>query len=111
MIYRNVRPWPITIENKIYGTKYVVESQGLTPDLPEIVARDYRGTLVEVPSAMPRVIPTVKVSRHDGELFEQNSSVIPNELFEMIADKPVESGEEQVLNETKRGRGRPKKTA
>ena len=108
MIYRNVRSWPITIENKIYGTKYVIESQGLTPDLPEIVGRDYRGTLVEVPNAGPRVIPTVKVLRNDGELFEQNTSVIPNELYEMIADKPS-SGDEQVLNETKKGRGRPKK--
>jgi len=108
MIYRNIRPWPITIENKIYGTKYVIESQGLTPDLPESVARGYRGTLVEVPSAGPKVIPTIKVLRNDGELFEQNASVIPNELYEEIVDKPSENVE-QVLNETKKGRGRPKK--
>ena len=110
MIYRNVRPWPITIENKIYGTKYVIESQGLTPDLPEIVGRDYRGTLVEVPNAGPRVIPTVKVLRNDGELFENTTSIIPNELFEEIVDKEP-TGQEQVLNEVKKGRGRPKKIA
>lgn len=104
MIYRNNRPYPISLLNESTGATYVIQPNGLTPDLPESLAQFYEGTLI--PLYTSPVSKSVQAKIVDNELFETEE--ISDGLFEVESeDNKVE--EVQILNEVKRGRGRPKK--
>lgn len=104
MIYRNNRPYPISLLNESTGATYVIQPNGLTPDLPESLAAFYEGTLI--PLYTSPVSKSVQTKMVDNELFETEE--FSDGLFEVESeDNKVE--EVKILNEVKRGRGRPKK--
>ena len=101
MIYRNNRPFPITISNPKTGEQYIVESMGLTPKLPDGLDKmGYDNVLIPL-YISEKIVRGV--GERDGELFEEYSG----------NDGLYESGDNDSelipLNEAKRGRGRPKK--
>lgn len=103
MIYRNDRPYAITLTNSLTGQTLIIHPNGLTPDLPETVGKLYEGTLT--PLYTSPVSKNVQERIISNELFEDTN--LNDGFFEVPTDN-VEDGL-QVLNEVKRGRGRPKK--
>lgn len=105
MIYRNDRPHPITLLNEGTGQNYIIHSGQLTPDIPVEVGSKYVGTLTPMyVYDMPKNIASKVIS--EG-LYETESV---NDLFEVESESVEGNSEDvQVLNEVKRGRGRPKK--
>lgn len=103
MIYRNDRPYAITLTNSLTGQTLVIHPRGLTPDLPENVGKLYEGTLTP--------LYTSPVSKNVQERIMSNELFEDTQLNDGFYEVPLESNEEglQVLNEVKRGRGRPKK--
>lgn len=103
MIYRNDRPYAITLSNAVTGETLVIRPQGLTPDLPENVGKIYEGVLV--PLYTSPVSKNIQERMMSNELFEDTQL---NDGFYEVESENSEEGL-QVLNEVKRGRGRPKK--
>lgn len=103
MIYRNDRPYAITLTNSVTGQTLVIHPRGLTPDLPENIGKLYEGTLV--PLYTSPVSKNIQERIMSNELFEESKL---NDGFYEVESDNVEDGL-QVLNEVKRGRGRPKK--
>lgn len=103
MIYRNERPYPITLTNSITGETLVIRPQGLTPDLSDNIGKLYEGILIPLyTSPVPKNVQERIMS---NELFEDTKL---NDGFYEVSSETTEDGL-QVLNEVKRGRGRPKK--
>lgn len=105
MIYRNDRIYPITLLNESTGKTYIIHPGQLTPDIPEYVAADYTNILTPLFVApIPQNIAAKVIS--EG-LYETESV---NDLFELESESIEGNLEDvQVLNEVKKGRGRPKK--
>ncbi len=100
MIYKNVRPFAIEIVNTVLNERYVIQPQGLTPEMPKGLDRGaYEGTLI--PMIVESKIVRAK-NDFDGELFQEGFS--NDGLYES-----QEESDGSLLNEVKRGRGRPKK--
>lgn len=109
MIYKNIRPFPIEVVNPRTGEHRAIQPNGITPELPEGLERTYNGYLVPlfsspVPQNFSKLLKT-------NELFEKED--ISDGLFD-VGNTLLENDEEKVsepilLNEVKRGRGRPKK--
>lgn len=110
MIYKNVRPFPIEVVNPRTGERRAIQPNGITPELPDGLENIYVGYLVPllsspIPESFRNIMQT-------NELFETDSR--ETDGFFKHVDQLMENGgkkEEtiQVLNEQKRGRGRPKK--
>lgn len=101
MIYRSLRPFPITISNPKTGEQYIVESNGLTPELPEGLDKlGYDNVLVPLYTS-DKIVRGI--GERDGELFEDYSG------NDGLYETDTNDSELIPLNEAKRGRGRPKK--
>ena len=101
MIYKNVRPFAIEIVNTVLNERYIIQPQGLTPNMPEGLENgSYAGTLIPLVSESRLVRG---VGERDSELFETENT---NDGF---FESEENDGELIPLNEQKRGRGRPKK--
>lgn len=103
MIYRNDRVYPITLINESVGRTYIIHPGQLTPDIPEYVAAEYANILTPLYVAP---VPEKIASKVISEGLYETETV--NDLFEVESDEN-NAEEIQVLNEVKRGRGRPKK--
>lgn len=99
MLYRNKRIYPIQLTNEL-GKTIIVQPNEIC-DLPEGIGYIYDAILEKVYLEAPTTLP--------NNIFPIESTLTPAEA-EYIDETVIDDSTETVLlNEVKKGRGRPKK--